>query len=50
MLRFTYPATLIRDRKDGGYVVNCRDIPEAITQGDTPARGAKVTPIEKAVA
>ncbi len=37
MLRFTYPAKLIRDRKDGGYVVSFRDIPEAITQGNTVA-------------
>jgi antitoxin HicB len=35
MLRFTYAVLLKRDRKDGGYVVGCRDIPEAITQGDT---------------
>ena len=35
MLRFTYPVKLIRDRKDGGYVVSCRDIPEAITQGES---------------
>ena len=35
MLRFTYPMKLTRDRKDGGYVVNCRDLPEAITQGET---------------
>jgi antitoxin HicB len=35
MLRFTYPVKLSRDRKDGGYVVTCRDLPEAITQGDT---------------
>jgi len=35
MLRFTYPVKLTRDRKDGGYVVGCRDLPEAITQGDT---------------
>jgi antitoxin HicB len=26
---------LTRERKHGGYVVSCRDIPEAITQGDT---------------
>ncbi|MGH8675903.1 MAG: type II toxin-antitoxin system HicB family antitoxin [Burkholderiales bacterium] len=37
MLRFTYPVKLSRDRKDGGYVVSCRDIPEAITQGETIA-------------
>lgn len=35
MLRFTYAVKLSRDRKDGGYVVGCRDIPEAITQGET---------------
>jgi antitoxin HicB len=35
MLQFTYPVKLTRDRKDGGYVVSCRDIPEAITQGNT---------------
>jgi antitoxin HicB len=35
MLRFTYAVRLKRDRKDGGYVVSCRDIPEAITQGES---------------
>ena len=35
MSRFTYPVKLALDRKDGGYVVSCRDIPEAITQGDS---------------
>lgn len=35
MSRFTYPATLTPDKKDGGYVVTFRDLPEAITQGDT---------------
>ena len=30
-----YPATFTRDRKDGGFVVTFRDIPEAITQGDS---------------
>jgi antitoxin HicB len=35
MLRFTYPVKLTRERKHGGYVVACRDLPEAITQGDT---------------
>ncbi len=34
MLQFTYPVKLTRDRKDGGYVVIFRDIPEAITQGN----------------
>ncbi|MBI3375847.1 MAG: type II toxin-antitoxin system HicB family antitoxin [Betaproteobacteria bacterium] len=35
MLRFNYPVKLTPDREDGGYVVSCRDIPEAITQGNT---------------
>lgn len=35
MLQFTYPVKLTRDRKDGGFVVTCRDLPEAITQGDS---------------
>lgn len=35
MFRFTYPITLTHDKDDGGYVVTCRDLPEAITQGDT---------------
>ncbi len=35
MLRFTYAIKLTPDRKDRGYVVTCRDIPEAITQGET---------------
>jgi len=34
MLQFTYPVKLTRDRKDGGYGVTFRDIPEAITQGN----------------
>ena len=35
MRQFTYPVKLARDRKDGGYVVSSRDLPEAITQGNT---------------
>lgn len=35
MLRFTYPVKLTPDRRDGGFVATCRDLPEAITQGDT---------------
>lgn len=34
MLRFVYPVRLKRERK-GGYVVTCRDLPEAITQGES---------------
>ena len=32
---FKYPVTLTRDKKDGGFVVTFKDVPEAITQGDT---------------
>jgi len=32
---FTYPVTLTPDKKDGGFVVTFKDIPEAITQGET---------------
>ena len=34
-MQYTYPVTLTEDLIDGGYIVTCRDIPEAITQGDT---------------
>lgn len=37
MRNFAYPARFARDRKDGGYVVTFRDVPEAITQADTLA-------------
>ena len=33
--RFSFPATLTLDLDDGGYVVTFRDLPEAITQGDS---------------
>ena len=36
-MQLTYLAKLTRDRKDGGFVVTFRDVPEAITQGDTLA-------------
>lgn len=32
-----YPAKFTADKKAGGFVVTFRDIPEAITQGDTEA-------------
>jgi len=35
MNRFTFPVTMTPDEIDGGYVVTFRDLPEAITQGDT---------------
>ena len=34
MKRFSFPATFTPD-DDGGFVVTFRDLPEAITQGDT---------------
>jgi antitoxin HicB len=33
--RFSFPVTLTNDPDDGGYVVTFRDLPEAITQGDS---------------
>jgi antitoxin HicB len=35
MRQFTYAMKLTPDKDDGGYVVTCRDLPEAITQGET---------------
>ncbi|MHB8744190.1 MAG: type II toxin-antitoxin system HicB family antitoxin [Sulfuricaulis sp.] len=35
MREFAYPARFVPDKKDGGFVVTFRDIPEAITQGGT---------------
>lgn len=35
MRQFTYAVRLAADKRDGGYVVTCRDLPEAITQGET---------------
>ncbi len=35
MREFVYPAKFTPDKKDGGFVVTFRDIPEAITQGET---------------
>lgn len=32
---FKYPVTLTLDKKDGGFVVTFKDVPEAITQGET---------------
>lgn len=36
-MKYIYPVTLTEDTDDGGYVVTCRDLPEAVTQGDTVA-------------
>ena len=35
MKQVTYAVKLTPDKDDGGYVVTCRDLPEAITQGET---------------
>lgn len=35
MLQFTFPVVLKPDKKDGGFVVTCRDVPEVVTQGET---------------
>ncbi len=35
MSRFSFPAILTPDEEDGGFVVTFRDLPEAITQGDS---------------
>ncbi len=35
MDRFSFPVTLTPDKEDGGFVVTFRDLPEAITQGET---------------
>lgn len=32
---FAYPAKFTEDKDDGGYVVTFRDLPEAVTQGET---------------
>ena len=34
-MKYIYPVILTEDKDDGGYVVTCRDLPDAITQGDT---------------
>jgi|SRR5919108_5836197 antitoxin HicB len=35
MRQFTYAVKLTADRRDGGYVVTCRDLPEVVTQGES---------------
>lgn len=37
MRRFVYAVCLTPDQQDGGFVVTCRDLPEAVTQGDNLA-------------
>jgi predicted RNase H-like HicB family nuclease len=35
MRQFTYATKLTPEKKDGGFVVTYRDLPEAITQGES---------------
>ncbi|HEY3851381.1 MAG TPA: type II toxin-antitoxin system HicB family antitoxin [Steroidobacteraceae bacterium] len=37
MRQFRYAVKLTPEKASGGYVVTCRDLPEAITQGETIA-------------
>ncbi len=51
MNNFAFPATRLPETKDGGFVVTFVDLPEAITQGETPkakALDGKNTPKAKA--
>lgn len=52
MRQFTYAVKLTPDKQDGGYVVTCRDLPEAITQGDSVenALAEAADAIEEAIA
>lgn len=56
MQRFAYPVALTPDLSEGGFTVTCRDIPEAITQGDDleaaieAAEGALEAAIEMRIA
>ena len=37
MRQFSFPVVLTPDKKAGGFVVTCRDVPEVVTQGETIA-------------
>jgi antitoxin HicB len=37
MERMIYPVQMAPDAVDGGFTITCRDVPEAITHGDTLA-------------
>lgn len=39
MREFSYPAKFTPERREGGYVITFRDVPEAITQADTIETG-----------
>ena len=52
MRQFTYLMKVTPDKKDGGFVVTCRDFPEAITQGESieDALDEAVDCLEEAIA
>lgn len=52
MRQFAYAVKLARSKREGGYVVTCRDLPEAITQGESPddALAEAADALEEAVA
>jgi antitoxin HicB len=56
MQRFTFPVVLTPDKKEGGFVVTCRDVPEVVTQGESiedaicEAAGALEAAIEMRIA
>jgi antitoxin HicB len=52
MRQFTYEVKLRSDKKDGGFVVTCSDLPEAITQGESIEEALNNAPdcLEEAIA
>ena len=56
MRRFTYPVTLTAEKRGGGFVVTCRDLPEVVTQGESlesaieEAEGALEAAVEMRIA
>lgn len=52
MRQFAYAVKLTADKQDGGYVVTCRDLPEAITQGESIENALKEAAdcVEEAIA
>jgi antitoxin HicB len=52
MRQFTYAVKLTPEKRDGGYVVTCRDLPEVITQGEnvTNALREAADALEEAIA
>jgi antitoxin HicB len=40
-MQFSYPVKFTADQLDGGFVVTCRDLPEAISQGESLVEAMK---------